>query len=221
MIHTLLGGVAIPGWTVDPTGRRDFLFPVPATLSTFTLFCLSSSSVYLSYFNLIVPMHNSSGEHMCMSSTYWMELSFFTLLRSTLFWLGSAIKLIIIMIMMMRRSMIYVQGVDKAGPVWNYQCLFLLLIMPSLCITYFIRDIYIYMYIYIYIYIYLFVLFNVEHIETVSVIQIRKSHFKMKLCGIHSIDCLELFNAISHHMDNFYCNWRILASNSCKISSQM
>ena len=62
------GGKIGPGYSL--CHPEFFFFVSTLLLSIFTLFCLPSSSVSLSYFYLGVPMRKYLGEHSSMSSTF-------------------------------------------------------------------------------------------------------------------------------------------------------
>ena len=59
--------------------------------SIFTSFCLPSSSVSLPYFILTVPMHKCLGEHLCMSSTFYIAI-----LNGTPFFSSPIINLVLV-----------------------------------------------------------------------------------------------------------------------------
>ena len=72
-------------------GRRDFFFFVPAVLLfTFTLFYLPVSSVFLSNFNLSVPIRKYLAEHSLPLATVIISSTFSVALQNGTFFFHSS-----------------------------------------------------------------------------------------------------------------------------------
>ena len=87
----LLGNSSTGSGSSDPGGRKARtiarplrrLYVVPTLLLfIFTLFCLPSSSISLSYFIIAVPTHKCCGQHSCMSSYIFSSHTEWNLLLS-------------------------------------------------------------------------------------------------------------------------------------------
>ena len=99
-----LGSSSTDSWRPEPS-LLGLLYTVPTSLlSIFTLFCLLSSYVSSIYIFLFVLIRKCWGQRSCVSFTFCItrytewNLRFSLFIGSALFWLGSAIKLNIIII---------------------------------------------------------------------------------------------------------------------------
>ena len=91
---------------VIPSGLTGFFVPT-LSLSIFALFCLSSSSVYLSYFNLIIPLNFETDCREWLTwldMTKWQDRTSFFRVRCTSFHIYSSLPTLFLCSIVLCRS---------------------------------------------------------------------------------------------------------------------